>query len=316
MKIAVAGNQWITEFLLKALIEGGYTPDLIINVAEDKSGDISGYCNLEGFARKHDIQIYRPDKYSLKSPNDEENFPDQIDLLLVFGWQRLIPEWLINRCRLGVFGVHGGPLKPPRCRGRAVFNWALILGYSKFYMYLFRITPGVDEGDILKITQFDISPHDDILSLYHKNCMASSRMFLECLPSILKNKGKYVKQSDETPSYLPKRKPENGGIFWDETAERITNLIRGVAPPYPGAFTKLNGMQVQIYRAHIFDTKLKYLFSLPGEILVVFPNGDFVVGTADFPLYVRDFNCSNDKMIVKGAKFDLHNGVKIPDPVL
>ena len=50
-------------------------------------------------------------------------------------------------------------------QGRAVFNWALILGFNKFYMYLFKITPGIDEGDIAEITEFEINREDDILTL-------------------------------------------------------------------------------------------------------------------------------------------------------
>ena len=38
-------------------------------------------------------------------------------------------------------------------------------------------------------------------------------------------------------SYFGARRPEDGRIDWSKSAWEIHNLIRAVAPPYPGAFT-------------------------------------------------------------------------------
>jgi methionyl-tRNA formyltransferase len=37
--------------------------------------------------------------------------------------------------------------------------------------------------------------------------------------------------------YFGGRKPEDGRIDWAKSAREIHNLVRAVAPPYPGAFT-------------------------------------------------------------------------------
>jgi methionyl-tRNA formyltransferase len=313
-RIAVAGNQWITEYLLERMIEQGFHPALLLNVRPEKSAAISGYRDLSGFAERHGIELYRPELYTLKSDGDRAALLGmEIDALLVFGWQRLIPDWLIEHCQRGVYGVHGGPKPPPRCRGRAVFNWTILLGYTNFYLYLFRITPEVDAGGIIEITEFDVTPFDDVLTLYHKNCVVSTRMMLKHLPSILKGEVEWIEQSGDEPTYLPKRTPEQGGIYWDATAERISNLIRAVAPPYPGAFTALDGSEVRITTAHVFDTKISYE-AAAGTILDVFPNGDFIVMTGDYPLYVRGYECDDKSLIAAGKVFELHSGSQPPDP--
>jgi UDP-4-amino-4-deoxy-L-arabinose formyltransferase/UDP-glucuronic acid dehydrogenase (UDP-4-keto-hexauronic acid decarboxylating) len=314
--VAVAGNQWITEYLLRAMIAAGHKPGLILNMAPERSKNISGYVDLGGLAEEHGIEIYRPKTYALKSEEDRAALGERsIEALFVYGWQRLIPEWLIERARYGVYGVHGGPEKPPRCRGRAVFNWAILLGYTHFYLYLFQITPEVDAGSIVELVEFDILPQDDVLTLYHKNCVVSTRMFIRHLPAILKGEIQPVPQPDEEPTHLPKRAPENGGIYWDQPARRIENLIRAVAPPYPGAFTFLGEMEVKIHRGHLFDTRIPYEAE-PGMIVDRFPNGDFLVMAKDYPLYVRDYTCETPALLQAGAIFQLHSGEQPPDPIL
>ena len=45
------------------------------------------------------------------------------------------------------------------------------------------------------------------------------------------------------------RTPEDGRIDWSRPAADIYNLIRAVAPPYPGAFSEINGVRVTVARA-------------------------------------------------------------------
>lgn len=314
IRIAIAGNQWITRYLLDKLIEKQIEPSLLITTSPKQSESISGYEDLSSYADKRNIPLYHPQKYSLKTELDEQNLVNKVDILFVFGWQRLIPEWLIKSTKLGVYGVHGGPKPPPRCRGRAVLNWSLILGCKQFYLYLFKITPGVDDGEIVQMVRFDILPTDDIVTLYHKNCVVTSQMIVDNLPKIIDGSISLKEQPSGEPSYMPKREPENSGIYWNQTAERITNLIRAVVPPYPAAFTYLGDKRIYIRRAHIFDTKI--LFSEPpGTIVEVFPNKDFIVTTKDFSLYVKEYSAKSEEIIKKGATFKLHSGKQLEDPV-
>lgn len=314
-RIAVAGNQWITKYLVEALVKDGRTPSLLINNAPDSAKNISGYVDLAELAAEHGIEVHRPKKYSLRTEEDAEALRARpIDVLFVFGWQRLIPDWLIDHARCGAYGVHGGPEKPPRCRGRAVFNWALLMGCDRFYMYLFQLTPEVDDGDVLDLVEFKITPHDDVLTLYHKNCVISTRMFLRQLPRILAGEATAAPQSDGEPTYLPKRTPAQGGIAWNQPARRIENLVRAVAPPYPGAFTYLGDRECRIDQAHVFDPTIRY-DDPPGTIVDAFPNGHFVVTTADEPLYVRSYSMEGGGPIVAGRRFQECSGEQPPDPV-
>lgn len=313
-RLCLAGNQWISEHLVGWLVEAGYPPHLLLNLAPERGQGISGYADLAPLAERHRIALYRPASYALTALEDEAVLADAgIDVLIVFGWQRLIPAWLIERCRLGVYGVHGGPEPPPRCRGRAVFNWALILGCTRFHLYLFRITPEADAGDILDTVEFEVTPHDDIVSLYHKNCVVTERMLMRQLPRILDGTARGRAQPASGATWLPRRRPENGGIRWGAPAARISDLVRALAPPYPGAFTTLDGSTVRVLDAHPFDAQLLFA-QTPGTVIEVFPNGHLLVAASDQAVYVRRWEAPPGTAVRRGVVFAETSGVQLPDP--
>ncbi|MCH7871303.1 MAG: hypothetical protein IID33_06345, partial [Planctomycetes bacterium] len=71
-RLAIAGNQWITQYLLEQIIESDWRPSLILNMPPERASSISGYVDLEPIARRHDIEVFRPASYSLKKSADRE----------------------------------------------------------------------------------------------------------------------------------------------------------------------------------------------------------------------------------------------------
>ena len=49
-------------------------------------------------------------------------------------------------------------------------------------------------------------------------------------------------------AYFGGRKAEDGRINWQQSALQIHNLVRAVAPPYPGAFADISGQRVSLLR--------------------------------------------------------------------
>jgi methionyl-tRNA formyltransferase len=214
-------------------------------------------------------------------------------MLLVIGWQRLIPNWFLESLSIGAFGMHGSSRPLPYGRGRSPMNWSLIQNKDRFYTHLFRYRPGVDDGDIVAVQIFDITPHDTCLTLHHKNTLSMIRLAGEALPSLLAGTATFTPQPPEVPTYYPKRTEEDGLIYWTDTSLEIYNLIRGVTDPFPGAFSYLDndpGARMRIWRAIPFDTRLTWPESAPGEIVAVFVGGEFVVKTGDSTLLVQHYD--------------------------
>jgi methionyl-tRNA formyltransferase len=58
-------------------------------------------------------------------------------------------------------------------------------------------------------------------------------------------------------SYFGGRKPEDGRIDWRHGATEIHNLVRGVAPPYPGAFSDVAGQRIRVLRSMVVREAVK-----------------------------------------------------------
>ena len=80
----------------------------------------------------------------------------KIDLLIVVGWQRLIPGWLINQLTVGAFGMCGSSQPLPKRRGRSPMVWSILEKRSHFLTNLFRYDEGIDSGMIVSTLRFNI----------------------------------------------------------------------------------------------------------------------------------------------------------------
>jgi methionyl-tRNA formyltransferase len=65
-------------------------------------------------------------------------------------------------------------------------------------------------------------------------------------------------------SYFGGRKPEDGQIDWHQHAVDVYNLVRAVAPPYPGAFTEIDGKKYIIAKAMLASPPFRSNLPLHG----------------------------------------------------
>lgn len=277
-------------FCAKRLVKAGIIPEAIVSIdnATAERSKVSGYKDL--FDLDVDCEKYRPETYSMKSEKDQGFFSDRrFDILVVLGWQRLIPADIINTLRICGLTIHGSGEGLPKGRGRSPMNWAIIKGFDRFFLSLLTLSPSADGGVILDTQEFDILPEDDIRTLYYKNSLVSSTMLEDNIPRLLARE-KYGEPQDENEAtYYPKRTPEDGKINWRQGAERVTRLVRAVTKPYPGAFTFCGGAKIMIWSARLFDTKISGP-EAPGVVAAVFPDGAFIVKTADYYVVVSDYD--------------------------
>jgi methionyl-tRNA formyltransferase len=310
--IAFAGCKDTTYECITALIKEGYAIDLLITLDEQTSqkNKVAGYMNLTTLARENNIEVYTCDSYSLTSEKDKEHLEEKkIDLLLVIGWQRLIPEWLLHRLSIGAFGMHGSPRPLPFGRGRSPMNWSLIQGRDKFITNLFKYNPGVDDGDILATQVFDLNVFDTAQTCHYKNTLSMINILRLNIERILRADFVLTPQLDIPPSFYPKRTAADGIIFWDRDTTEIYNLIRAVTAPFPGAYTYIGEKTIIIWKAQPFDTRIFDIYAEPGKILHVFTNGDFIVKTGSDSMLVTNYD--NPEAAALKEDVILSNGNKV-----
>lgn len=293
-KVAVVGCKHTTKDLILGLEREGLPIDHCVTIDPPKGREqkVAGYLDLRPFLDEKGILYTIARKYNLKCSEDQETLLGlKLDMLLVMGWQRLIPDWWLTQLSIGAFGMHGSSRPLPHGRGRSPMNWALIQNKKIFYTYLFQYQPGVDNGPVVGVKKFDITPHDTCFTLHLKNTVSMVKLCTKYLPALLDGTVILTPQSQEGVSYFPKRNPEDGIIYWEDSTEAIHNLIRAVTKPFSGAFSYLDdnpNQRVFLWRAIPFDTHLTWEDAKPGEIVEVFFDGTFVVQTGDSSLLVLE----------------------------
>ena len=108
-----------------------------------------------------------------------------------------------------------------------------------------------DAGDIVGQAAVDIGPDETATEVFGKVSKAAVAVLNTVLPSLLK--GQVPRRPNELSkgSYFGGRKPEDGLIHWTQTAAEVHNLVRAVAPPYPGAFTNWQGTRMIVARSRL-----------------------------------------------------------------
>ncbi|MEZ5320700.1 MAG: formyltransferase family protein [Microthrixaceae bacterium] len=312
-RLAVAGAKTTTLEMLQSLERLGVRVDVLLTLRASQAAEaqVAGFTDLVPYATDHGIEVHHPSTYALGTDEDRARIGALgLDCLLVIGWQRLIPAWLLESLRCGAYGMHGSAEPLPRGRGRSPMNWALAEGREGFLTHLFRYDAGVDSGAVVGRHRFDITVWDDCETLHFKNRMAMSRLLATHLPAILDGTVTPVPQrGDVEPTYLDKRTPEDGRILWTEHSMRsLYNHVRAQTRPFPGAFSHLRGRpeRTHFWRVQPFDTHLTDLDAYPGTVVESFYDGSFLVTTWDGSVLVRDFESGGGPTPRIGDVFEDH----------
>ncbi|HSW31611.1 MAG TPA: formyltransferase family protein [Longimicrobiales bacterium] len=313
-RVGVCGCKHTTRDLIRALVRGGYEIDHCITIGPQLAEiqRVAGYCDLRPFLEQLGVPYTIARSYSLESQEDRHRIPAlQLDMLLVTGWQRLIPPWLLGNLAIGAFGMHGSFKPLPHGRGRSPMNWSLILNRTEFFTHLFRYSPTADDGPVVGEQIFSITPHDTAKTLHYKNVVAMSQLCLRHLPDLIAGHAKLRAQPQEGICYFPKRTEEDGLVYWSDTVTDIYNLIRAVTRPFHGAYTYLDddeGKKVVLWRAIPFDTHLRWPGAAVGEVIEVFDGGELLVRAGDFTLLVQEFQGVEPSEELVGRRFG-HLGI-------
>lgn len=289
MKVAVFGCKKTTAYLIEELSDF-LEISILITIPKNVSQqtDIADYFDLTDIAKSKNITCYHAETYSLNTEIDRNEISKlKLDIGFVIGWQRLIPKAILDTFSIGIFGMHGSSENLPKGRGRSPMNWALIERRKTFHTNLFRYDSGIDSGDILDSMAFSIQDEDTAETMHYKNSMAMVEIIKRNIELITTNKFKLFPQKTITPTYYPKRTPDDSIIDWDENIFNIHAKIRATTKPFNGAFSFINNEKIIIYRAAIFEINTAEANNI--NIITTFPSGKFILSCNGGTLIVHDY---------------------------
>ena len=156
------------------------------------------------------------------------------DLIFSFYYRSMLPMALLSRARMGAFNMHGSLL--PKFRGRAPLNWAILKGERETGVTLHEMVEKPDAGRIVGQQAVPIGPDDNAVEVFHRMTDAAEAVLKRHLPEIVRGNVKWKPNDLSRGSYYGRRRPDDGRIDWSRPAQEIHDLVRAVAPPFPGAF--------------------------------------------------------------------------------
>ncbi|MFL9871686.1 formyltransferase [Paraburkholderia megapolitana] len=160
------------------------------------------------------------------------------DFIFSFYYRHMLPVDLLALAARGAYNMHGSLL--PKYRGRVPTNWAVLNGETETGATLHEMAAKPDAGAIIAQTPAPILPDDTAAQVFDKVTVAAEQTLWRVLPALLAGEAPHLPNDLAHGSYFGGRKPEDGRIDWTQPAQQVYNLIRAVAPPYPGAFTEVD----------------------------------------------------------------------------
>lgn len=254
---------------LSRLVESGFAVPLVVTQPDKPRGrglelapSAVKQCALE-----LSLPIVQPDKIK-----NNEDFRDQLatlnpDAIIVVGYGRILPQWMIDLPRLGNINLHASLL--PKYRGAAPIQWAIARGESITGVTTMRIDAGLDTGDILLQQEEPITPQDTSETLAPRLAAMGADLMIETLQALQADKIHPRPQEHSQATLAPILKKEDGQISFHRTAHEICSRLRGFLP-WPGAFTTFRGKNLHIWNAApSHHSALEGLLSLQANQLIV-----------------------------------------------
>ena len=240
---------------LKALLAAGIKVDLVITHQDDPNENV-WFGSVAKLCSDQNIPYITPNVNELSdlAPKIKVLAPDYI---FSFYYRFMIPAQILACAKIAALNMHGSLL--PKYRGRAPVNWAILHGETETGATLHIMEAKPDAGDIVGQAAVVIDRDETATDVFGKVTSAAVKVIEEVLPSLLKGKVPRKPNELDKGSYFGGRKPADGQIHWNHTALQIHNLVRAVAPPYPGAFTDHQGKTMIVARTSL-------LGPLPGNL--------------------------------------------------
>ena len=240
---------------LKALLNAGIQVDLVVTHEDDPNENV-WFASVAKLCTEKNIPYITPSASELNdlTPKLQALSPDYI---FSFYYRHMIPAQILACAKIAALNMHGSLL--PKYRGRAPVNWAILHGETETGATLHVMEVKPDAGDIVGQAKVSIGPDETATDVFGKVSEAAVAVINQVLPELLQGKVPRKPNELQKGSYFGGRKPADGQIHWNQSAQQVHNLVRAVAPPYPGSFTEHNGATMILARTSLkgpFPAKL------------------------------------------------------------
>jgi methionyl-tRNA formyltransferase len=268
MKLVFCGTPQFAVPSLERLAAAGFDLQLVVTQPDRPRGrgmELTA-SPVKQCAQRLGVPVLQPEKIKKNEEFQARLSELQPDAIIVVGYGRIIPLWMLELPPYGNINVHASLL--PKYRGAAPVQWAIAGGETITGVTTMLLNEGLDTGDILLQREMAILPEDTSVTLWPRLAEMGADLLLETLRGLEQRRIAPVPQDHKHATLAPILKKEDGQIDFTRTAAEIHNRMRGFQP-WPGAYTQFRGKGLKFVSAAPVDTPAT---QLPGTLSVAGDN--------------------------------------------
>ena len=165
------------------------------------------------------------------------------ELIVVAAFGQILKPQVLDLPHFGCINVHASLL--PRWRGAAPIQAAILHGDAQTGVTIMRMDAGIDTGGILSQRAITIRPDDTALSLSARLAELGAKLLVETLPPYLEGRLQVQTQDEQSSSYAPMLKKEDGALDFNKPVHVLERQVRAY-DPWPGTFMEWKGQPIKI----------------------------------------------------------------------
>jgi methionyl-tRNA formyltransferase len=245
MNLVFCGTPHFAVPTLQKLVQARFRIHLILTQPDRPKGRGLGLVSspVKQAAEELGLPIHQPEKIKQNEELRAKLETILPDAIIVVGYGRIIPKWMLDLPRYGNINLHASLL--PKYRGAAPIQWAIANGESVTGVTTMRIDEGLDTGDILLQRELAISEAETAETLSPHLAAMGANLMVETLRGLESGTIRPQQQDNEQATLAPILKKEDGRIDFGRSAQEIYNRLRGFQP-WPGAFTSFRGKGLNV----------------------------------------------------------------------
>ena len=251
MRVVFMGTPDFSAVILVKIIEAGHEVVGVFTQPDKPKGrgkELS-MSAVKQKALELELPVFQPEK--IRKPEIIEEIRQlKPEVIVVVAFGQILPKDLLEIPKYGSVNVHASLL--PTYRGAAPIQWAVIDGLKKTGVTTMAMDAGIDTGDMLMQREVTLDKKETGGSLFDKLSVVGADLLVETLTALEAGTAVRTKQEDELSNYAQRLDKALGEIDFQQSAEKIERLIRGLNP-WPSAFTHIDGKTLKIWDADIVE---------------------------------------------------------------
>lgn len=263
MRVAFFGTTLFSCAILKNLLASQHEVVVVVTQPDQPAGRHMALCPTPvcGEALGTNLPVLKPERIRNNRAFRLELSSHGPEAFMVASFGQIISRKTLE---LTEYPLNVHPSALPSLRGASPVRSTLLQGLAATQCCIMRMTPRMDDGDVLLRANLAVDPHWNFAQLCEAMSAVASRLAIEALDQVSDGTAQYEAQDHSQATYCTLYGRDDTWIDWQRPAAQLYSFIRAWDPDIGALALLPDGQRLKIWRARIEE---------PPEDLVRPPSG-------------------------------------------